>query len=76
MERLNIVFTAWFGNEPRRVELSDVMGAGDGIHIHLYVNNYYWGTFFKRKGQWVGPDDLTSDDLMILIDMIEEELKK
>ena len=73
---LHIEFLAWYGDKALKAELSQVMGTGDGIHVHLYINHYYRGTFFKRQSEWVVPDQLTGDDASILIDMIEESLKR
>lgn len=65
-----IEYEASFGDEKKLVSITRPYGAGDTYR--LLVNNYYLGDFIKYQGQWYfSTSKLYSDDIMILIDMIE-----
>lgn len=71
----DIKFTAVYGDETKEVELSNPLGGGSGYHV--YIDRYYTGTIIKRNGKWAGffnpksQDEFTSDDIMILGDIID-----
>ncbi|MRG45484.1 hypothetical protein GFS24_10180 [Chitinophaga sp. SYP-B3965] len=72
----SIEFTAVFGDEHKKVRLSEPNGGGGGYHI--YINNYYHGTIKKVNYEWVGhlnrASELTSADISILADIIENSV--
>ncbi|MDR6565449.1 hypothetical protein [Chitinophaga ginsengisegetis] len=69
-----VCFDAVVGDRRFEVELSEVSGSV-GI-VHLYINRFWFGQFGKRAGEWVylpqRPNELTIDDIQILIRMIEK----
>lgn len=69
-----VKFKVWYGDICKVAELSRAMGMGNGVHIHLYIDRYYQGVFFKRGYEWVFPMELTTDEGYILIDIIEKYL--
>lgn len=71
----NIQFTADFGDFKKEVQIDNAFGAG-GITLHLLIDRRYRGIFLKRNSGWAwrpqnaAKDDLSTDDLAILIEMI------
>jgi hypothetical protein len=68
-----ISFIASFGDETKRVKLTQPQGAGGG-HF-LSIDNYHKGQLIKQGGQWVlqanDLSEFTADDIVILGDIIE-----
>lgn len=73
----DITFTAYFGNAEKLVTISQPHGSGEG-GLQLTIGGFYKGVFLKRSGKWEWcpqdkkKDDLTSDDIQILIDRIKK----
>lgn len=74
----NIHFTAGFGDFNKEVQIDNAFGAG-GNTLHLLIDRRYRGIFLKRDSGWAwlpqnaAKDDLTTDDIAILIDLIIEK---
>jgi hypothetical protein len=72
--RNTIIFKAFFGDEEKIVELSQPVGhPGDGYFVT--IGGRYHGVLLRRNGEWTlpnAPDDITSDDVLILGDRITE----
>ncbi len=66
------------GDEEKVAVINSPFGAsGEKGGIHVYIDKYFQGSMFKRQGKWVllGPNvTLTTDDILIIGDMIEEKL--
>src|SRR5687768_3614786 len=57
------------------LEISKPFGTGGDVY-HMMVNNYYKGRLTKRDGKWIALENtlnLTSDDISVLGDLIDEE---
>lgn len=74
-----ITFLAAYGDGIKTVLISWPTGSAGSIH--LIIDNYHMGQIIKYSTGWqVVPqtkatnDELTTDDRMILIDMIKESL--
>lgn len=67
-----IVFMASYGDEQKRVELSQPFGGGNGWHIT--IDNYHRGVVYCRDGRWVYYDKwLETADIYEIVDIIERE---
>jgi len=72
----NIHFTADFGESQKEVQIDNAFGAG-GNTLHLLIDRRYRGIFLKRDSGWAwlpqnaAKDDLSTDDIAILIELIE-----
>lgn len=70
----SIKFKAAFGDQEKEVELTAPTGAGGGYQI--FIDRYYFGSIILVNDQWTtmlnpkGEKELTTEDRMILIDMI------
>ncbi len=78
---MEIRFTAHYGNGTKQIEISGAAGSG-GDSLHFYIDKYYQGMFLKRFGKWewvpqmAEKDNLTIDDIQILISMISKDYDK
>ena len=74
-----IVFIGSFGHQKKLVRIVQAHNTSDW-GFQIYVNNAFCGDIVKRKGEWNGhlplKSCLTSDDIQILGDMIDEATKK
>ena len=72
-----IEFFGWWGDTKKKVHICIPTG-GEGFQI--IVDNLYHGIILKRKGQWQGyfngNSELTSDDILILGEIIEHSFAK
>lgn len=72
----NIHFIADFGESKKEIQIDNAFGAG-GNTLHLLIDRRYRGIFLKRDTGWawlpqnVAKDNLSSDDISILIELIE-----
>ena len=76
---LRINFTAWFGDEQKAVEISEVAGA-DAETYFVFVDKYYKGAFIRSTSgvlcySSTAPISFTGDDIQVLIDIIEKNRK-
>jgi hypothetical protein len=75
---LSIKFNTWFGNEVKKVEITNVHGGSGGYH--LYVDHYYLGVLTFYNGRWVGHvnqlSQLTAAHIQELGELIDRETKK
>jgi hypothetical protein len=67
---------AWYGNETKRLVISVVPGGGEETY-QVFLDKYYCGIFLRRNGELVAflTPAFTSDDIMILRDMILQQLE-
>jgi hypothetical protein len=73
----HIQFEAVFGNERKKVEISQPHQTAEP-GLHLSIDNYYCGRLAKYKDEWKAYlnsksiPDFTSDDIQILGQIIEK----
>ncbi|MFX1704612.1 hypothetical protein PV783_11695 [Chitinophaga sp. CC14] len=70
----DIVFYAAYGDEKKKVVLSEPSGAGG--QIFLTIDNFHRGTFTEMRGEWrhySNKSELTIDDIQILVEMIKNK---
>lgn len=71
-----ITLLAAYGDERKKVIISQPLGAGDIYYIN--IDRYHQGQMFKRKGEWVGyfpePNEITWADVMVIGEIIDNEL--
>jgi len=75
-DSLSITFDAYYGDEKKVVEISEVFGAGAGTY-HLLIDCFFQGSLVKRNGEWrlnSNTNLLTSTDIQILGEVIDERL--
>ena len=69
----DIEFMAAFGDDRKRVRISRPQGSSSGYQV--FIANYYQGIIVKLNNEWVGHlnarSELTSDDILILGDIID-----
>ena len=71
-----IEFDAVFGNEVKKVEISQPHGTGQ-FGLHLMINNHYCGTLVRQNGEWIAHlndkslPEFTSTDIHILGQIID-----
>jgi hypothetical protein len=67
-----------FGDEPRKVTISQPSGAGGAYYIR--IDDFHIGQIVRQQGvlnAFLNPyPDLTGDDLQIVFELIEEAEKK
>lgn len=72
----NIEFTALFGDEARKVVLTQAAGAAG--YYQIMIGNYYHGQIIYQDAQWRvhlnRGSELNSDDCLILIEIVESSL--
>jgi hypothetical protein len=70
----SIEFDANYGGVIKKVKINDVHKGSGGYQI--LIDNYYQGDIFFKDGQWKAQlnakSQLTSDDILILGEKIEE----
>ncbi|WP_346319438.1 hypothetical protein [Chitinophaga sp. YIM B06452] len=61
-------------SQVKNVVVSEVSGAG-GVW-YVYIDNYYQGPVFKRRGEWVFepqlPKDWLWEDMLIITQLVAE----
>jgi hypothetical protein len=72
--------TAWIGDTCIPYKLSQVSGTGENSSFHLYEiekdgSMWYCGSFFKQRGAWRGPSHLTPDEVLILGETLDSNLR-
>ena len=77
----DIIFEAFYGGKPKEINISQPLGSGNGVY-HLYIDRFYQGQFIRTSSGWrYAPQrddksELTSDDIGIMIDLIQENEQK
>jgi hypothetical protein len=74
----DLIFTDAYGPEDKQVKISDLFGSTGGSGgYHVYIDNFFIGQMFYRKGEWVGflseKYGFTMDDIQVLGQIIERE---